>query len=477
MVSNFLIILLGIKEFIGHFHPVIVHLPIGILILGVVLQWYARKDASGQLHKAISISFSLGMISALLACISGYLLSISDEYDAGLVNWHFWMGISVAVTSTILLLWHVRKQFVRWQLPAGILLTVLIIITGHMGGSLTHGSGYLTQSLFAEEGETTEARKPIPNVQEAMAYQEVVQPLLQTKCYSCHNANKKKGGLQMDQPSLLMKGGKNGEIIIAGKAAESEMIRRLLLPREDEDHMPPKEKPQLNDQEIALLHWWIASGASFEKKVKDLEQPEKIKPILLALQNEPEEIKIDSDLPETPVEKADETAIQKLRATGAVVLPVSQNSNYLMANFITARQVTTADMQLLLPLKKQLVWLKLGNTTLGDSALALIGQCNNLVRLQLEFTPITDAGLPAINSLKDLRYLNLVGTKVTAKGLEQLKGLEKLRSLYLYQTQVDKSAWPDLQKIFPGVYIDSGGYTVPTLVTDTTVLKYNPNKK
>lgn len=464
------------KEFIGHFHPVIVHLPIGILILGIVLQWMARKDAKAQFHKAISVSFFLGMISALLACISGYLLSISDDYDEALVGLHFWMGLAVAFTAALLYLWHVRKMYARFQLPVGLLLCVLIVITGHLGGSLTHGSGYLTQSLFSDESGSAARRKPIPNVQEAMVYQDVVQPLLQSKCYSCHNANKKKGGLQMDRPELLMKGGKNGEVIIPAKAEESEMIKRLLLPREDDDHMPPKEKPQLTENEIFLLHWWIASGASFDKKVKDIEQTEKIKPILKSLEHEVEESIVESEIPQTPVEKADEAAIDKLRATGAVVMPVSQNSNYLVANFVTARQVTNADMQLLLPLKKQLVWLRLGGTNIGDSAMPQIGECHNLIRLQLEHTRITDAGLASLRSLKDLKYLNLVGTKVTGKGLGQLKDLKSLQSLYLYQTQVAKTDWPGLQKLFPKVYIDSGGYKVPILESDTTEVKYNPKK-
>lgn len=473
MISNFLVI----KEFIGHFHPVIVHLPIGIMILGVVLQWVSRKDAKAQFHTAISISFLLGTLSALLACLTGYLLSISDDYGEGVVDWHFWMGLSVAFSSGLLYMWHVRKQNIPWQLPMGVLVCILIIITGHLGGTLTHGEGYLTKSLYAGEKQTAAKRKPLPNAQEALAYQEVVQPLLQAKCYSCHNANKKKGGLQMDKIDLLMKGGKNGEVIIAGKAEESEMIRRLLLPRENEDHMPPKEKPQLSENEIALLHWWIASGASFDKKVKDLAQPDKIKPILMDLENDVEEFVGEPTIPETAVDKADEEALKKLRATGAVVLPMAQNSNYLMANFVTARQVSNADMQLLQPLRKQLVWLKLGGTKISDSGLAQIGQCTNLMRLQLERTAITDEGLASIKNLHDLRYLNLVGTKVTAKGLEQLKDLKKLKSLYLYQTQVEKSEWPMLQKLFPAAHIDSGGYKVPTLESDTTELKYDPNKK
>ena len=88
----------------------------------------------------------------------------------------------------------------------------------------------------------------------------------------------------MDEPEFILKGGKDGKVIKPGNADESEMMKRLLLPRNDEDHMPPKEKPQLKENEIALIHWWIATGATFDKKIKELEQTEKIKPVLLALQ-------------------------------------------------------------------------------------------------------------------------------------------------------------------------------------------------
>ncbi len=58
------------------------------------------------------------------------------------------------------------------------------------------------------------------------------------------------------------------------------MIKRLLLPVDNEDHMPPKEKPQPSENQIALLQWWISQGAEFGKKVKDINQPEKIGPFV-----------------------------------------------------------------------------------------------------------------------------------------------------------------------------------------------------
>ena len=235
--------------------------------------------------------------------------------------------------------------------------------------------------------------------------------------------------------------------------------------------MPPKEKSQLSEQQIALIHWWIASGASFDKKVKELNQPEQIKPALLALQNVQEKKIIVPDIPGKPVAKADETAIKKLKDIGIVAIPVAQNTNYLSVNFVTAIDFSDSVMQLLLPLKEQLIWLKLGNTSVTDSALQIISQCTNLMRLQLDHTKITDKGLANLKSLQHLRYLNLVGTGVTAQGVMQLKNLKSLQSIYLYQTAVAKSDWSNLKKTFPKTLIDSGGYAVPFFATDTIEVK------
>jgi len=235
--------------------------------------------------------------------------------------------------------------------------------------------------------------------------------------------------------------------------------------------MPPKQRPQLQEDEIALIHWWIASGASFNKKVKELQQPEKIKPVLTALQNMGDEKKMLPDIPVNPVEKADEASIKKLQDSGVIILPVSQNSNYLSANFVTASRTGDDAMKLLLPLKKQLVWLKLGNTAITDKGLAILSGCTNLTRLQLDHTNITDKGLAELKKLHDLRYLNLVATKVTTAGILQLKDLKNLHSIYVYQTGVSGSGWADLIKAFPHTLIDSGGYTIPFIATDTVEVK------
>jgi hypothetical protein len=154
-------------------------------------------------------------------------------------------------------------------------------------------------------------------------------------------------------------------------------------------------------------------------------------------------------------------------------LPVARNSHYLQANFITDTMINNEELQLLTAVKKQLIWLKLGNTSINDANMSAIGQLNNLTRLSLEHTPISDNGLMALQSLKHLQYLNLVGTSITSQGVLQLKNLPSLRSLYLYQTKVNMTDWSTIQNAFPKTSIDSGKYSVPTLMTDTTLVKSN----
>lgn len=385
-----------------------------------------------------------------------------------------WMAIGVVLVSAIL---YAKEKNPAVEVSKKLLslgLLGLLMITGHLGGSLTHGSDYLTKpflKIFGDDTTANVAIKPLANVQESFAYNDVVRPILQTKCYSCHNSNKQKGSLRMDDITLLMKGGKHGEIIDLNNADSSEMIKRLLLPVDDEHHMPPKEKPQPTESQIALLQWWISNQADFKKRVKELDQPARIQPMLLALQS-PVIIKKEStDIPAATIEKADDKILKQLIQTGIMVLPVAQNSNYLMATFQEDTLVSKADMQLLIKLKKQLIWLKLNNTTIGQDAFQQLSQLTNITRLNLSHTNITDKEVIALQSLDSLHYLNLVGTKVTINGILPLQKLKSLNSLFLYQTNITSEDFKKLKLSFTKTQIDSGNYFVPLLATDTTLVK------
>ena len=277
-------------NFLGRFHPLLVHLPIGILLMAVLFAWLGRWQRFQHLKVVVPFALLMGTLAAIFSCVTGYLLSLSGEYDFQALNQHRNLGIAVAVWGTLLLLLQKSGLNRRFGFLFQVVLVTLVSIAGHLGGSLTHGSDYLTQGLpepyraWLGLPPAVLAPAQIKNLPEANAYAAVVAPLLQEKCVSCHGSTKQKGKLRLDSPDFIQKGGKNGEIILAGKVADSEMMRRLLLPKSDEKHMPPKEKNQLSEAEVKLLHWWIETGAAFDKKVKDLPQTEAIKPLLAALQ-------------------------------------------------------------------------------------------------------------------------------------------------------------------------------------------------
>ena len=87
-----------------------------------------------------------------------------------------------------------------------------------------------------------------------------VRSILAHNCYSCHGPTKVKGGLRLDKKDLILKGGEDGVVLVAGHPEKSDMIRRIKLPAGHDDAMPTKGK-RLTDHDIALLEFWIKQGA------------------------------------------------------------------------------------------------------------------------------------------------------------------------------------------------------------------------
>ena len=221
--------------FFAHFHPVIVHLPIGIILAALLLQLLAGRPAYSALRPAVMVLLLAGFLSALASCVTGLLLSQSGEYDEGLVGWHMWVGIGLTVLSGIVYIRVGRRGFDRVHTGLSLGLFVLIVVTGHLGGSLTHGADYL--SFGGGLGAASEVDSPIGNVQAARAYMQVVRPILRDNCYGCHGATRQKGGLRLDDTLAILKGGKDGVVVLPGRGGASELIKRLLLPEGDEHHM------------------------------------------------------------------------------------------------------------------------------------------------------------------------------------------------------------------------------------------------
>lgn len=465
-----------IIEFLGHFHPLLVHLPIGILLLGIGFDVLSSRPNFGHLKPVISLTYGLGALSAWASCGSGYLLSLDGDYAVNALQQHQWSGIITAILGT--LAWwmsfnaSMATKTLRFRPFFGVILFLSLSISGHLGGSLTHGENYLFETTTAKK---VKARVPIANVQEATVYAEVVAPIFAEKCETCHGAGKQKGKLRMDGIEFLKKGGKSKKPLFLDPSHPGDglVLTRVQLPIEEDLHMPPKQKPQLNTDERTLLTWWIKSGASFDKKVKDLPQSDDVKKALARLQNatKPADTKPSDPYASIQVKAADPSAIKVLNENHVLVLPVGQNSNLLSANFVNAGTITPELLQLLQPIREQLVWVRLSDAKLTDEALKVIGQLPNLTKLYLDHTPLSDNGLKHLSDLKHLQFLNLAGCTISAKGLLQLKALPKLQQVFLFECPIEPSEWVGLRQAFPHAVLDSGGYHLEKLVTDTAVLR------
>jgi len=98
----------------------------------------------------------------------------------------------------------------------------------------------------------------------------IIQPILQERCVACHGPEKHKADLRLDSFAELLRGGQNGAVIKPGLAKDSFLLERMLLPLSADGHMPPEDQPQPTTQEVAVLEWWLKTGAPETKKVAEL---------------------------------------------------------------------------------------------------------------------------------------------------------------------------------------------------------------
>ncbi len=458
---------------IGRLHPVFVHLPIGILLFAALLFFASKKQRFANMSLAVAPALAIGSFFSILSCITGYLLSISDAYNEDIIFKHQWLGIATAITSVVCYFVYQKKQGLFGIFIT--LLTTLIMVTGHYGGSLTHGADYLTASFNKS---TSDTKKVIANIDEAVVYTDIIEPILATKCYSCHGESKQKGKLRLDLPNYILQGGEEGKVLTPYQPGSSEIINRLLLPTSNEEHMPPKEKPQLTKDEVDLLHWWIESGANFTAAVKNTKQTAAIKGLLASFSNGAGGDGDGDGANETasilPTKNASPIAadlLAQLNKEGIVVVPVVSGSNYVRANLIGVENVSAQTFQLLSKISDQLLQLTASFTAVKDEHLLALSNCKQLKQLELNGTTITNKGLASLAALENLESLSITQTKVTADGIGNVSALKKLKKVYLYGTSFTNAAVAGLKQKMPGLLIDTGGYKLPVLATDTTEAK------
>jgi uncharacterized membrane protein len=482
-------LILAISEwasFFGRFHPLLVHLPIGFLIIVGVLEILKLTGRLSLSQEVIRVILLISALSATFACLAGYFLSLEGGYNEEMLEEHKMQGIWLAVFCWIA--WLAKKSWLNERIgfnkilyaPSLLLSLILMMVAGHHGGNLTHGETYLTDNTpqpfrawfgmpekTPNENIKTADKPKIQNINEALVYEDIVRPVFKQKCEQCHNANKMKGDLRMDEIELFKKGGKHGAIFVVGNAEESEFIKRILLPESDDDHMPPKGKTQITENELALLKWWIEQGAPFDKKVSQVQMTETIKPILASLGNGPvnnaeggavkqDKFTVEEKLLKDDVSAMNGSVMADLKKTGALILPFARNNNFVEISYINNSKLSDEQTDIIAKASEQTLWLRLSDTQITDKTLAEVAKLTKLTRLHLEQTKITDNGLTQLSTLKNLEYLNLIGTKISDTGIRHLAALKNLKKLYLWKTEVTPKGAEELKKTLPDLTVDLG---------------------
>lgn len=313
--------------FIGRFHPILLHLPVGALGLLCLFELICSTRRGEQKYGDASLlTLVVGSAGAVLAVMAGIMLSREGGYVGGNFTLHQTMGI--IGTAGVLLALVVRITAMgRGSMELLNAYRALYFISfgimglgAHFGGNMSHGNTFLTKhaptviknqmigmeklllGLVEKPAPAPEPEiKPEPKVEpkvepktaaqvapvpapptpaepapggdEKLVFQHVILPILETKCNKCHNEEKSKGDLRMDTYEMAMKGGEAGKNFVAGKPDESLSFTRVMLPDSDDDHMPPEGKDQMTKEEIALLKWWIEQGATSTHKVSDAKFP------------------------------------------------------------------------------------------------------------------------------------------------------------------------------------------------------------
>jgi len=300
----------------------------------------------------------------------------------------------------------------------------------------------------------------------AVVYRDVIAPIMAAKCNACHGEEKKKGKLQLHTFAAIMKGGGDGaNTVIAKNSKESLMIVRANLPTDDDEHMPPSDEPQLTKEEVAILKWWIETGASESATVAASKPTADVEGALAAMlakglpkvaaPAKPEKPKAK---PLSDAEKKQVAEISaKMTALNASLMPLAQDTEQLRLGVINAAdKFGDKELALLAPIAQHVVWVDLARSQITDAAADTLVKFANLERLHLENTKISDAGLAKLAALPALEYLNLYGDKVTDAGIAAFGTAKALKKLFVWQTGVTQNGAKALEAKVSGLKVNVG---------------------
>ncbi|MDQ8197056.1 hypothetical protein QEH56_02795 [Pelagicoccus enzymogenes] len=449
-------------SFFGGFHPVLLHLPIGV--------WFVIAVCA-LLPTPRSVTLALWWMAALsasLAFATGLLLGAEGGYDEALLERHLWAAAFFSALCWCGLWVTIRgaARVAQFSVLAGSGLAMMV--AGHYGGVMVHGD-----PLAAAPWKLDPQRYAVlPEFgEEVNVYHDLVTPVLGAKCVSCHGPAKQRGRLRLDTLDGIFRGGHEGAIVRAGDVEASSLVAVIELPIRHEEHMPPAEHPQLSDEELHVLKYWIENGANDQLALRVSQAPATFARVFedgFRLLPDPvlEEQRLMAEL-----RAAKEAEEERHRIEGLLAeLPGDMASGFyfsdphsarLVFNRYGSQEIEASVWLTLLPLLRECEDINLSGIEIGAGWMAGLGETEKLKRLNLSRCNVGKSELSALGSLPQLETLNLFGCEVEVD-LSFAEGtFPRLSTLYLGGAGIDGEQLAALQTLLPACDVIGDAKALP----------------
>jgi uncharacterized membrane protein len=413
-------------QFLGRFHPTLLHLPIGLIVLVPVLEIAGAKRP--PLREAADFVLRAALVLALATFALGYMLAYGAGDAGTTVTRHMWGAVVLCIGLMLCTLarplWVARQQ--GFAYPALLSASLLALLwTGHQGGSITHGGDYLTHYMPGPL-RVFISSSGLKSAGADSFYALHIHPALDAKCMACHGSGSAKAGLRLDSYDDLIRGGKDGAIVVPGKPEASMLLTRVTLQPGDPHFMPAEGRTPLTSDEISWIRAWIQAGAS------------------VAATSVPG-VSIAGDRAEPPPQPVGDYSrlmpeIQQMqRGLGAKLIPLSAKASdgLILRTVDVSSSFGDAQLAQFEKFAPYIVEAELGRTAVSDASIETLKTFTHLRALHLEGTSITGTNLAKLSSLTQLTYLNLSGTKVNSQMVAPLRKMSQLRHLYLFNTPAE----------------------------------------
>lgn len=452
---------------VGRIHPLILHLPIGLLLITTLIG-FGQRLFTESYKELFSFLLFLSALTSSLSAFMGLLLSLEGGYNETDLLFHKWFGIGLSFLCWGLISFKIDLKILR---PALVMSTLVLIVTGHFGANLTHGEDFILGPLARQ----TKSERVLTD--STTVFVAAIEPVFESKCYYCHNDQKAKGKLILTSQSTIEKGGKNGSL---WKPGQSLLVDRLNLPLEHKKHMPPKDKAQLSDDEIIFIEKWISGGADFKTKLNELPPQDTLRMMANAIAERYHASPTAESI--YKFASASPEKINSLNTPYRTVFQIAANEPALQVDFFLAESFQTKMVAELSTVREQVVAINFSKMPVADNDLKTLKQFSNLEKLFLNQTKIEGGTLSSLNDLPTLKLLSLSGTKVKAEHLKVFERNRSLKEIFLWNTGVTQDDLAELKKLNAAISWDIGFRTdekeilrlsPPILRNEGQVLKAN----